>query len=53
MLLFWQVLHVYGTPYEMGYAQGELMLNEARKMVNDTWAYLEEQIAEAIDLNTL
>ena len=33
-----------GTPYEMGYAHGELMTEKAQGLMNDVWAYLEEQV---------
>eukprot|EP00054_Salpingoeca_dolichothecata_P014323 m.80699 g.80699 ORF g.80699 m.80699 type:complete len:434 (+) comp20935_c0_seq1:2228-3529(+) len=39
------VLHVYGTPYEMGYAQGELMKTEIEKLfvVFYDWIYAQIQ----------
>lgn len=33
-----------GTPYQMGYAHGELMTEKAQGMINDVWNYLEEQV---------
>lgn len=40
-----------GTPYEMGYAHGELMGAEARGLIDGVWSYLEEQVVsqEAAD----
>jgi hypothetical protein len=34
---------VLGTPYEMGYAQGELMKDVASTFIDDVWTYLEEE----------
>jgi isopenicillin-N N-acyltransferase-like protein len=39
-----QVAHVWGTAYDMGYAQGELMRDEARAFVPQIYQYLVEQI---------
>ena len=33
-----------GTPYEMGYAHGQLMQERAKSMMNDVWSYLEDQV---------
>ena len=33
-----------GTPYEMGYAHGELMKDIASKFIDDVWKYLEEEV---------
>ncbi|CAK8694659.1 unnamed protein product [Clavelina lepadiformis] len=43
------VLHVWGTPYEMGYAHGTLLKKEASMFMNQVWDYLEEQVIEAIN----
>lgn len=43
------VVHVWGTPYDMGYAQGELMRDKAQQMINAVWMYLEEQVEQAIN----
>lgn len=45
---FW-ILHVYGTPYEMGYAHGQMMQAEARAMVAETWEYFEEQVEQELN----
>jgi exportin-7 len=37
------IVHVWGTPYEMGYAQGELMKDVASTFIDDVWTYLEEE----------
>ncbi len=44
---FW-VLHLYGTPYDWGYAHGSLMKDEVLSMLNRTWTYLEAQVAEQL-----
>ena len=33
-----------GSPYDMGYAHGELMKERATGLINDVWNYLEEQV---------
>jgi isopenicillin-N N-acyltransferase-like protein len=38
------VVHLYGSAYEMGYAHGALFPNETREMLNRTWAYMVSQI---------
>ncbi|ETO13964.1 hypothetical protein RFI_23401 [Reticulomyxa filosa] len=32
--------HVYGTPYEMGYAHGELLKDEVQTFISDVWEYM-------------
>jgi hypothetical protein len=34
------VVHLYGNPYEVGYAQGELMKDYIRAFIEKTWSYL-------------
>eukprot|EP00051_Salpingoeca_urceolata_P026450 m.477358 g.477358 ORF g.477358 m.477358 type:complete len:444 (+) comp20814_c0_seq1:1427-2758(+) len=43
------VVHVWGSPYEMGYAHGLLMKKEATGLVDAVWAYLELQVEQAIN----
>ncbi|XP_077988524.1 protein dcd1A-like [Glandiceps talaboti] len=43
------VVHVWGSPYDMGYAHGTIMKEEATKFVNDVWKYLEDTIIDAIN----
>ncbi|KAL5471501.1 hypothetical protein EMCRGX_G029624 [Ephydatia muelleri] len=43
------VVHVWGTPYQMGYAQGQLLSTEAQGLINDVWTYMEEQVEAAIN----
>ena len=40
------VVHVYGSAYEMGFAQGSLYPAQVRDMANRTWAYMVDQVAE-------
>jgi hypothetical protein len=42
------VLHLYGSPYEMGFAHGSLLRDEVRHMVNATWGYFVEQVDAGI-----
>lgn len=41
---FAQVAHVWGTAYDMGYAQGELLRDEMREFIPDVYSYLVEQV---------
>lgn len=43
------VIHVYGTAYEMGYAHGSLMQDEARSMINATMQYMYGQVESALN----
>jgi len=44
------MLNVYsGTPYEMGYAQGELLKDDATTFINAVWTYLEQQVVISLD----
>ncbi|KAK6166612.1 hypothetical protein SNE40_023263 [Patella caerulea] len=47
-----KIVHVWGTPYQMGYAQGSLVKNETQQMVAAVWKYMEDQIAVPIN-NTI
>ena len=38
-----------GTPYEMGYAHGQLMADRAASFMDSVWEYLEEQVVGACD----
>jgi isopenicillin-N N-acyltransferase-like protein len=38
------VAHIYGSPYELGYAHGQLFQGIAANVSNDVWAYFESQI---------
>lgn len=42
------VTHLYGTPYEMGYAQGQLYGETVKTFIDDVWAYLEGQVEKAL-----
>ena len=44
---FW-VLHLYGTPYEQGFAHATMMKAEVLEMLNRTWAYMEAQMDDDI-----
>eukprot|EP00698_Gefionella_okellyi_P003886 TRINITY_DN135_c0_g1_i1.p1 TRINITY_DN135_c0_g1~~TRINITY_DN135_c0_g1_i1.p1 ORF type:complete len:449 (+),score=102.01 TRINITY_DN135_c0_g1_i1:33-1379(+) len=43
------ILHIYGTPYEMGFAMGTLMKERATDMLTRLWGYLEAQVEQAIN----
>ena len=42
------VVHVYGTPYEMGFAQGKLVGKELSEFVHGTFEYLTEEASGAL-----
>ena len=42
------ITHLYGTPYEMGYAQGQLYGATVKGFIDDVWAYLEGQVENAL-----
>ena len=43
--LYNTVICIYvGTPYEMGFAHGTLLTEEATDLLNSVWKYLEDQV---------
>ena len=40
------VVHLYGSPYEVGFAQGTLMKETVREFVLKTWAYLDSELVD-------
>lgn len=38
------VVHMWGSPYEQGYAQGQLLGPVVKSFIERTWAYLEQQV---------
>jgi len=47
------LVHLYGTPYEKGFAHGRLMKTEITTFFTQVWAYLEDQIERAINGSSL
>jgi hypothetical protein len=43
------VVHLWGTPYERGFAHGTIMKQDALNMVNSVWEYIVEQVESAIN----
>jgi isopenicillin-N N-acyltransferase-like protein len=43
------VVHLWGTPYEVGYAQGELIGPMIKEFVYRTWQYLSVEMLEELD----
>lgn len=43
------VVHVWGTAYEKGEAQGQLLGTRMMQFMQDTWTYLEDQIENGIN----
>jgi len=41
---WYTVVHVWGTPYQMGYAQGALLKDSASEFISTVWGYLEGQV---------
>ena len=39
-----QIIHMWGTPYEQGFAQGQLLGPEIKAFIDNTWGYLEGQV---------
>lgn len=46
------VVHLWGTPYEMGLAHGSMIKDRLKGLINTFWDYMEEQIMEAINGTT-
>ncbi|XP_066302975.1 protein dcd1A-like [Branchiostoma lanceolatum] len=44
-----QVVHLWGTPTEMGQAHGQLVKERAKNMIDRMWEYLEKQVTDAIN----
>ena len=42
------LIHVYGTPYEMGFAQGTLLKQKASFFIEKVWTYFESQVNQAL-----
>ena len=42
------VVHVYGTPYEMGYAQGQLVTRQLTEFVHGTFDYITGAAADSL-----
>jgi hypothetical protein len=43
------LVHVFGSAYEMGFAQGQLLPAEVNFIATSVWKYMEDQVAENID----
>lgn len=43
-----KMVHVYGTMYQMGYAQGILLKEDIQAFIGELWEYIEEQIEGSI-----
>lgn len=43
------VVHLWGSPYEIGFAQGTLMKETIKEFIDKTWIYLTEEIVSALD----
>jgi hypothetical protein len=43
------VVHVYGSGYEMGYAQGQLLKDTIYNFITQAWAYFEDMIVGELD----
>ena len=42
------VVHVWGTPYEMGYAQGTVRKTEVVQFMTQLWSYVYSNLLEAL-----
>lgn len=45
---FW-VVHLWGSPYEMGHALGEMFKDELPEFFDRVWAYMKSQVTGALD----
>ncbi|XP_070541872.1 protein dcd1A-like [Ptychodera flava] len=43
------VLHLWGNPYERGFAHGTIMKEEASAMMKAVWGYFEKEIIDAVN----
>ncbi|XP_062513488.1 protein dcd1A-like [Corticium candelabrum] len=43
------IVHVWGWPYQMGYAHGQLVKDVVKSFIDEVWEYLEDKIEEAIN----
>ena len=43
-----KLIHVYGSMYQMGFAQGELLKEELTIFIRELWDYIEQQIEDGI-----
>ena len=44
------IVHAYGTPYEMGYAFGKMMSDDLKKLMPEYFDYLEKQIEDVLKI---
>jgi hypothetical protein len=42
------VVHLWGSPYERGFAHGTIMKQDVQNMINSVWEYIVEQVESAI-----
>jgi len=42
------VVHIYGSPYEMGFAHGALLKDEFKEFFPILWQYLEKQVTQVL-----
>ena len=42
------VLHLFGTPYEQGYAHGQLLKDEVKELIESVWKYVENEAEGAL-----
>lgn len=43
------VVHLWGSPYERGFAHGTIMKQDVQNMINSVWDYIVEQVESAIN----
>jgi len=43
------LVHLWGSPYEMGFAHGQLVKKDMIGLVDNVWKYLEQQVQQAIN----
>lgn len=43
------VVHLWGSPYERGFAHGTIMKQDVKNMIDSVWEYIVEQVESAIN----
>jgi len=44
------LMHVWGTPYQMGHAQGTMLRGKANKFMDEVWKYFEKQVDQVLTI---
>ena len=47
------LVHLWGTPYQKGYAHGQLLADRAKALVDGIWQYLEDEVESALNTSII